>query len=38
LVSLKYIYLSLKVHSYVLIYIHIPSKYITIPSKNLTYF
>jgi hypothetical protein len=27
----KYIYLSLKIHSYVLIYIHIPS-------KNLTYF
>jgi hypothetical protein len=35
---LKYIYLPLKIHSYVLIYIHIPSNHITIPSKNLTYF
>jgi hypothetical protein len=36
--SLKYIYLPLKIQSYVLLYIHIPSKYITVPSKNLTYF
>jgi hypothetical protein len=35
---LKYIYLPLKIHSYVLIYICIPSKYIILPSKNLTYF
>jgi hypothetical protein len=35
---LTYIYLPLKIHFYVLIYIHIPSKYITIPSKNLTNF
>jgi hypothetical protein len=35
---LKYIYLPLKRHSYVFIYTHISSKYITIPSKNLTYF
>jgi hypothetical protein len=33
---LKYIYLSLKIHYYVLIYIRVPSKYV--PSKNLTYF
>jgi hypothetical protein len=32
---LKYIYLPLKIHSYVLIYIHIPSKYITVPSKYI---
>jgi hypothetical protein len=31
----KYIYLPLKIHSYVLIYICIPSKYITIPSKYI---
>jgi hypothetical protein len=35
---LKYIYLSLKIHCCVLIYIRIPSKYIIVPSKNLTYF
>jgi hypothetical protein len=35
---LKYIYLPLKIHSYVMVYICIPSKYITIPSKNLIYF
>jgi hypothetical protein len=42
---LKYIHQPLKIHSYVLIYIHIPFKYITIPSKyiiepskNLTHF
>jgi hypothetical protein len=35
---LKFIYLSLKIHCYILIYIHIPSKYIIVPSKNLTYF
>jgi hypothetical protein len=34
----KYIYLSLKIHCYVLIYIRLPSKYIIVPSKNLTYF
>ena len=34
----KYIYLLLKIHFYVLIYIHIPSKYIVVPPKNLTYF
>jgi hypothetical protein len=34
----KYIFLPFKIHSYVLIHIRIPSKYITIPSKNLTYF
>ena len=35
---LKYINLPLKIHSYVLIYICIASKYITVPSKILTYF
>jgi hypothetical protein len=35
---LKYIYLSLKLHCYVLIYIRVPSKYIIELSKNLTYF
>jgi hypothetical protein len=35
---LKYIYLPLRMHSYILIYILIPSKYITMPSKILTYF
>jgi phage shock protein PspC (stress-responsive transcriptional regulator) len=35
---LKYIYLSLKIHCYIWIYIHIPSKYVIVPSKNLTYF
>jgi hypothetical protein len=35
---LKYIYLSLKTHFYVLIYIRVPSKYVIVPSKNLTYF
>jgi hypothetical protein len=34
----KYIYLSLKIHCYILIYICVPSKYIIEPSKNLTYF
>jgi hypothetical protein len=34
----KYIYLALRIHSYVLIYILIPFKYTTIPSKNLIYF
>jgi hypothetical protein len=34
----KYIYLLLRIHSYILICILIPSKYITTPSKILTYF
>jgi hypothetical protein len=34
---LKYIYLPLRIHSYVLIYIPTRPKYITVPSKNLTY-
>jgi hypothetical protein len=32
---LKYIYLPLRIHSYILIYILLPSKYITMPSKSL---
>jgi hypothetical protein len=35
---LKYKNVSLKIHCYVLIYICIPSNYIIVPSKNLTYF